>query len=224
LLAWLVLVEVGVQFWYRSHEQAASRTAGWTLRVDDLDSSFTKVETAPEVLRQFGADENTELRWQDGGANWQLYYFRWHPAASLKKRVGVQLSKTHGPEKCLPAAGLQMQSYLGVKKLAVGGLTLALQHYVFVMQERPVHVFYAIYEDPSGTEELANRRRDFSSRLAAARSGSRNFGQRFLELAVWGMANEQQATAALQRQLEKLIHVEPLRRTGSAGIPAGRGQ
>jgi exosortase/archaeosortase family protein len=209
LLLWLVLVEVGVEWWYRAHERTGSRMANWALRTDGPDSNFTRIETPEEVLRQFNADENTELRWRDDlGAQWQLYYFRWLPAASLKKRVSVQLAKTHGPEKCLPAAGMKLASHLGVKRVRVGELTLALQHYVFDAQGRPVHVFYAIYEDPSGTEVLANRRRDAASRVAAARAGSRNYGQHFLELAVWGMAGEQQAEAALQRQLEKLIRVE----------------
>jgi len=208
LLAWLVLVEAGVQLWYRSHEQAGRRGADWALRVDDLDSSFKKVETPPDVLSQFNADENAELRWQEEGAHWQLYYFRWRPASSLKKRVAVQLSKTHGPEKCLPAAGMTMQAYLGIKQVEVHGLTMALQHYVFGDPTRPVHVFYAIYEDPTGTETLANRRRDVASRVAAALAGSRNYGQRFLELAVWGIFNEQDAEAAVQQQLEKIVRVQ----------------
>ena len=209
LIAWLVLVELGVQFWYRSHERTPKGQANWALRVADPDSSFRQIETPATVLSQFNADENTELRWQDEGASWQLYYFRWHPASSLKKRVSVQMAKTHGPEKCLPAAGIKVKSYLGIKTVTVAGLKLALQHYLFEAQGKPLHVFYAIYEDPTGTEELANRRRDFKSRVAAARAGSRNYGQRFLELAVWGIADQQQAEAALQRQLERIIRVKP---------------
>ncbi len=210
LAAWFLLVEAGVQLWYRSHERAIGGTAEWSLRTVEADSGYVRVDTPESVLRQFNADENTELRWQDeSGANWQLYYFRWLPAATLQKRVTVQLAKTHGPEKCLPAAGMKLDSDLGLKRVRLGELVLALQHYVFAAQGRPVHVFYAIYEDPSGTEELANRRRDTASRVAAAMAGSRNHSQRFLELAVWGMADEQQAEAALQTELEKLIQLVP---------------
>jgi len=209
LITWLVLVEVGVQAWYRWHERSPKSQENWSLRLAGLDSSFKKIETPASVLRQFNADENTELRWQDQdqGANWQLYYFRWLPAHTVKNRVTVQLAKTHGPEKCLPAAGMRLESYLGIKAVQVEGLTMALQHYVFGSQGRPVHVFYAIYEDPTGSGELANRRRDFNSRVAAALAGSRNYGQRFLELAVWGIADPQQAEAALQKQLEQLVRV-----------------
>jgi len=66
------------------------------------------------------------------------------------------------------------------------GLRLALQQYVFSAEGKPLHVFYGIYEDPTGTTELANRRKDAASRVAAAFAGSRNYGQRFLEVAVSG--------------------------------------
>jgi exosortase len=209
LIAWLILVEVGVEWWYRSHEQFSRSTGNWTLDTSDSSSSYTRVDTPETVISQFNADENLELRWQDDlGARWQLYYFRWLPAVSLKKRVSVQLAKTHGPEKCLPAAGMTLQAYLGIKQVEVNGLRMALQHYIFGSPGRPVHVFYAIYEDPTGTESLANRRRDPASRLSAALAGSRNYGQRFLELAVWGLTSEQQAEAKVQRQLTQIVKVE----------------
>jgi hypothetical protein len=46
-------------------------------------------------------------------------------------------------------------------------------------------------------------------RLRSALEGRRNPGMRTLEIAVWGISDEREAGAALQRQLEKLIVVEP---------------
>ncbi|HOW78726.1 MAG TPA: hypothetical protein PK406_04690, partial [Verrucomicrobiota bacterium] len=65
-----------------------------------------------------------------------------------------------------------------------------------------------IYEDPTGSAKLANRRKDFGSRVAAALDGSRNYGQRFLELAVTGYDRPEAAKAALAQELGKLIRVE----------------
>jgi len=66
-----------------------------------------KLAVIPSSIRgQFCYDEGLEGRWQDAnGADWQLYYFvGFQPFAP--KEVAVQLAKTHGPEKCLPAAGM----------------------------------------------------------------------------------------------------------------------
>src|SRR2546426_2503669 len=114
LLAWLILVEMSTQAWYRWHERGLGSTMQWSLRADPAIPGFTKVKIPNSVSAQFRADESTEVRWQDGAGNpWQLYYFRWLPARSLKKRVSVQLAKTHGPEKCLPRSGMILKASLG---------------------------------------------------------------------------------------------------------------
>lgn len=64
------------------------------------------------------------------------------------------------------------------------------------------------FTEPSGSTLLANRRKDSKSRLAAALSGSRNYGQRFLEVAVFGCETPEDARAALVRELGKVIQVE----------------
>ena len=66
-------------------------------------------------------------------------------------------------------------------------------------------MFYAIYEDPSGSAVLADRRQDTASRIAAALTGSRNYGQSYLELAVAGPDNSAEAEADVRGELQKLI-------------------
>ena len=209
LLAWLLVVEGGTEFWYRSHERAAAGSAEWSVRRPAQGSSYHEVEMPSSIRGQFRSDESLQARWQDGGGNsWQLYYFRWFPARSLEKRVAIQLAKTHGPEKCLPAVGMSLKAYLGVITVPLAGMELAMQQYVFNAEGTPLHVFYGIYEDPTGSTQLANRRKDSASRVAAALAGSRNYGQRFLEVAVVGFERPEDARAALTRELEKLIKVE----------------
>jgi hypothetical protein len=174
-----------------------------------MGQNFTRVQIPPAIAGQFCADEGTYGRWEDAAGNaWQIYYFRWLPAHSLQKRVVIQLAKTHGPEKCLPAMGMELRSYLGIIKVPVAGMELAVQQYVFNAEGRPLHVFYGIYEDPSGSAELANRRRDSTSRVAAALAGSRNYGQRFLEVAVAGYERPDEARAAFTAEVQKLIKIQ----------------
>jgi hypothetical protein len=89
-----------------------------------------------------------------------------------------------------------------------GGLELAVHQYVFETEGRILHVFYGIYEDQDGAGALVNRRLTAANRLQAALSGSRNFGQRFLEVAVYGYESPEAARAAFVSELGKLIKVE----------------
>ena len=209
LLAWLLLVEVGTELWYRSHERAKVGSTGWSVQRLAQSPTYQEVEIPPRIRGQFQADEGTHARWEDGSGNaWQLYYFRWLPAHSLKGRVAIQLAKVHGPEICLPAAGMTLISSLGVITVPIAGMELAMQQYVFRAEGRLLHVFYGIYEDPSESAKLANPRQDSSSRVAAALAGSRNYGQRFFEVAVSGYARPEDARAALIQELGKVIKVE----------------
>ena len=49
------------------------------------------------------------------GTSWQLFYFNWGPARTLRERVLLQCAKTHRPEHCLPATGLELREQFGVK-------------------------------------------------------------------------------------------------------------
>jgi exosortase len=209
LLVWLVLVETGTEGWYRWHETDPPGVRKWGLRGDTELPGVGNTTMPPEELDQFSADRAVERRWTDGSGNrWQLYYFRWLPSHSPRRRVATQMAKTHGPEKCLPAMGMTLAANAGRVTVPAGLITLAFQQYFFTDEGRPVHVFYGLYEDPSGTLVLANRRMDPASRIAAALAGSRNSGQSLLEIAVSGPAEPLDAQAALARALPSLIKVE----------------
>ncbi len=206
LLAWLILVEAGTEGWYRVHETPPPGAVPWDLRANSSLPGFARVGIPREVLGQFRADRAMEFRCPDASGNqWQVYYFRWFPSRTLAHRLAVQIAKTHGPEKCLPAMGMSLVSHPGLFTVSAGSLTLAFQHYLFADQGRVVHVFYALYEDPSGTAQLANRRTDMAGRIDAAWAGSRNYGQRLLEIAVSGPERPADARAALARELPAWI-------------------
>jgi exosortase/archaeosortase family protein len=84
---------------------------------------------------------------------------------------------------------------------------LAVHQFEFEASGRTLHVFYGIYEDQTGSAVLANRRLTRASRIEAALTGSRNYGQRFLEAAVWGYDRADDAKSAFVRELENLIKV-----------------
>ncbi len=206
LVGWFVLVEAGTERWYRRQENSPSTREQWTICLSKTNPTLAEEPIPQNILAQFRSDESLNARWRDESGNaWQLYYFRWQPAHLLARRVASQLAKTHGPEMCLPAIGMVMQADLGTATFAVGDFKLTLQQFEFRAGNHSLHVFYGIYEDATGGEILANRRQSNASRVEAALSGSRNSGQRFLELAVSGLDDPVKAREALQRELGNLI-------------------
>jgi exosortase len=209
LIAWLLAVELGTDLWYRLHERTPGSQPEWCLRRPVGNSYFKEVELSPFVLGEFRADQHIQWQWQEpGGARWQLFYFRWIPSRQLSRRVGAQRAKMHGPTTCLPQVGMTLESDLGEVVIPFAGSGLALHQYEFKSEGNRINVFYGIYEDQTGMEVLANRRISQASRITAALSGSRNYGQRFLEIAVIGLDGPQEARDALARELEKLIKIE----------------
>ena len=210
LLVWFLLVEAGTQLWFRSHERIVSGPAGWSVNGEVPGSGLTKAQVPAGIRAQFNFDDGFQATGHDEAGNfWQLYFFRWYPSHSLKNRVAVQLAKTHGPEMCLPAIGMTLKSDLGIITVPVGGRIFAFHEFVFLTNAQPLHVFYAVYEDQTGSAVLANRRQTTASRLTAALAGSRNDGQSFLEIAVAGPETSAAARIALQTELEKIIVTQP---------------
>jgi hypothetical protein len=205
LAGWFVAVEAGTQLWYRAHERASAQRENWRVQIP---SDYRIKELPPLVTSEFKYDEGTNAEWEDqDGGQWQLFYFRWNPARSLNRRVVVQRAKMHGPTTCLPQIGMSLKSDLGPRLIVSANLTLIIQHYVFEIDGAALDVFFGIYEDQTGSTILANRRLETASRVQAAFAGSRNSGQRFLEVAVRGYDRPEAAQAAFVRELGKLAQV-----------------
>jgi len=125
------------------------------------------------------------------------------PIHSAPPRQAVKVEQTILSASAPPTPQPQARS-----ALQPATLNLAIHQYEFQAEGRLLHVFYGIYEDQTGSAVLANRRLGSLSRLRAAADGSRNSGQRFLEAAVWGYDQAQDARAAFGRELEKLLKLQ----------------
>ncbi|MBE0545465.1 MAG: exosortase/archaeosortase family protein [Verrucomicrobia bacterium] len=206
LLVWLVLVEVGVEIWYRSHEIRAASAQSWTVRWPEERPAFRWIELSDSVKRQIFFESGGQCAWPEAdGSYWQLLYFRWQPSRSLYPRVRSHLNKTHRPEHCLSAGGMRLVADLGLGTYRVGNTSYSLGRYVFEANGQVLRVFYGQYEDSAAPEFVTSYRENTARRVAAVLAGSRNYGLRMLEIAVAGIPDEAAAEAALQAQLEKLI-------------------
>jgi exosortase len=203
-LFWLLFAEVSVEAWYRVHEWRLPKSVAWTVEPPGEATGFREVPL-PDKARQFlRYDEAISVAWREGDLLWQMIFLRWQPG-----RIAVHLAKGHTPEVCLCAAGKKLISSSELKWLRARDLELPFRAYVVEERGRLLYVFYRIWEERGERQDFKTERLTYGNRLAPVLAGRRNAGQRSLELAVWGIDAPQEAEAAVVRQLEKLILIEP---------------
>ena len=202
LAVWFLLVEAGVQFWYRSH-QTASRLL-WSVSWPESESNYKKVPIASAAETLLRYNEGGGAAWEGSdGRQWMIYFFRWLPG-----RTAARFVKVHRPDICLPASGRTMERDNGIRLLTVNGLSLPVRSYRFDDHGVPLHVFYCYWDARSSYESVsAAESEDWSARgrLQAALQGRREIGAQMLEVVVWGYQDDDEASAALVRELRELV-------------------
>jgi exosortase len=200
LLAWLVAVEFGVEWWYRSHEQALPKPVAWGVEFPREKPDFQEIPFAKTTEQFLRYDEGTNAQWSDAG-RWQAIFLRWNPG-----RVAARMGLGHTPETCLTATGRQLVCASEPRSLDVNGVQFPVRFYTFRGEGGPVHVLFCLRQER--VCELSAESLTWRTRLAAVMSGARNTGQRSLELALWSEAGEEQAYEALEQQFRRLVRVE----------------
>jgi len=205
LIAWIVLVEIGVEAWYRRSESRLPASAAWSVNVPRDASAFRELPIAEKARQILRYDEGLNVSWQDeAGLRWQMIFLRWLPG-----RTAVHLARNHTPEICLTAAGGKLEASSDLKPFPTHGLELPFRTYTLRDQGRSVYVFYSLWDDRATVQQFETMSLTYANRLGPVLAGQRNRGQRSLELVLWGMADATEAEAALRQQLQKLIRVEP---------------
>ncbi|MCX6925422.1 MAG: exosortase/archaeosortase family protein [Verrucomicrobia bacterium] len=200
LCVWLVLVEVGTELWYRSHEWRVPKSATWHMEPPRENPTFRELPFSDKTKQLLRYDEALNGTWQEGGdQRWQ----GWNPG-----RIAVHLAKNHTPEVCLTAAGGEVVPKSGLRLLPVHGLQLPFRSYVVKDNNGPVHVFYCLWDDRAEAQFFRTTSMTYANRLAPVLDGHRNSGQRSLEVLISGIPDQQEAEAALGRELEELIKVD----------------
>jgi exosortase len=203
LIIWLVMVEVGVQFWYRHVESRLKPGPAWTVHFPTENATFRDVPISVATRNLLRYDDGRQTSWTDpDGTDWQLFYCQWLPG-----RVAGYLAKRHTPEICLQSTGMKMLSGPELVMMNINGIELPIRSYLFETDDGPIQVFHCRWE--AGVDNSAYVE-DESSRYNLVRSiwaGRGNKGQKVLEVMISGINDPDQAKAALRRELEKLIQV-----------------
>jgi exosortase len=203
-LAWLVLIFVGTEIWYRAHERQLREQPAWEVRWPTGNDTVTVLpipESTRVILRY---DEAKSAAWEEPpGIRWWSFFAHWRP-----ERAALQLVRSHSPEICLPATGRTFRTPRPDLNLRFGNVPIVFRSYEFEQSGKPLFVFVCIQEDKhvaSRFPEVAEW--NLRGRLRATWQGKRNLGQRLLEIAVLGFDEFGQATAALEKTTAEMLQV-----------------
>ena len=204
-LAWLALVFTGSEIWYRSHEQQLIERPRWQASWPAGNETVTSL-SIPETTRVIlHYDDAKSAAWEDPrGVRWWTFFAHWKP-----QRAALQLVRSHSPEICLPATGRIFRGPRPDLTLKSGAVPLDFRSYEFEQNGHPLFVFVCIQEDKrvaSGSTDAGEW--NLRGRLQAALNGKRNLGQRLIEIAVLGLDDFGQATAALSHTVGDIVAVE----------------
>ena len=205
LCAWLLTVELGTEFWYRSHERELSSAVDWHAAPPGPEAGAKELPMSENARRFLRYDSGRNVAWHEAdGSRWQMIFLCWNGG-----RVAAHLARGHTPEVCLTAAGHELTSVSEVKLFTVHGVTLPFRLYSFQNQDETLFVFYCLREDQARGDAFTTESLTYASRWGAVWAGRRNLGQRSLEVAIWGLADATTAEAALQKHLAAIITVKP---------------
>jgi len=210
LLVWVVLVEAGVESWYRWHEARLPQSIAWSVDWPRDDTKFVQEPIAERTRELLRYDEGSSLAWrEDDGSRWQMFYFHWLPGKSA-----AYLASFHTPEVCLAGSGYGLQIHPELDYVHVHGLLLPFRTYSMETPAGTAYVFYCRWEDRASQQGFETTKLDngyvysYRDRLNFVLEKRRSVGQRTMEILVDGIDDEKDAQAAVARQLEKLINVE----------------
>jgi exosortase len=204
LAAWMLVAEIGVQFWSRAHP-APVVNSRWNVQWPTAENAYREMTIPVETRNLLRYHEGNAGTWRgDDGHPWLMYFFRWLPG----RTAGLSV-KIHRPDICLPATGMTLTRDNGARRLRVNGVDLHVHGYRFEDRGVPLHVLYCYGDVRAGSENAGNAEaEDWTARgrLRAALKGRPEIGA-VLELVVWGYQDDTDAEQALQHQLQQLVRI-----------------
>ena len=204
LTVWLLVVETGTELWYRIQESHLPKAVAWRVEFPRDNPTYRESPLAEAAKRVLRPDEGISASWTEAGhLQWQVIYLRWDAG-----RIAGYLAKSHTPQICMPGAGFNLRASSPVRFFSLHGTQLPFRSYVFERDGDSTHLYYCRWEDrPSKEMNVGGD----AIRVALVRSvwtGRGNGGQRVLEVAIRGIADQNEADAAFTRELQKLIRIE----------------
>jgi exosortase len=199
LLAWVVVVEISVEGWYRWHEQRLPTKAQWTVAWPTNNPTFEPVPVEKVEVEVLHSDDAQRAGWQANNIQWQAVYIRWNP--------GTRAPGGHTPLNCMPARGYTVVTISNGTWFEAAGFRFPFTVYQVMDAPQPFYIFYTMWNGVIGGQQYVSI--SVGDRLKLVRAGLRNVGYTSLEISLSGYLDLKQAETALQLELQEIIQVRP---------------
>lgn len=206
LAAWVILVAVGTEWWYRSAPPATS--AWWRVEWPEQQPGFQEIPFTAKV-REMQFDNGRQARWrEEDGSHWTMFYFRWLPGLAVSR----SFARWHNPETCLSAAGFRRIAEYDPAVIRQGDIELAFRTYRFDVGEQVSFVYFCVWEDRKapGAGSSIPEQWTAATHWRAVLDRKRRLGQQVLEVVITGMKDEQAARAAFESRIQSFVRPDSL--------------
>jgi hypothetical protein len=150
-------------------------------------------------------DVGFQRAWQDAdGCFWHLIFVEWEP-----KRMSLHYAQPHLPEQCQRMLGRTIVSKSELRRTEANGVGIVYNLYKIRAGADEFYLMYVVSDDRIGGEQIEVKRATPANRLNAVLAGRRNMGQRSLQLALVGEADEAEAEKAMRALLPQLVQPAP---------------
>jgi exosortase len=198
LAAWIILTEIGVETWYRSHEARLPPATQWTVNWPTNNPTFKEMPLDEKALQILQCDEHGSAGWRENDLQWQTIFIQWNPGTF------VQLG--HTPNICMTGAGHTLATVSNSEWFDAGDFHLPFIVYEVTDTPRPFYIFYCMWNDRLSADGFGETfLRIYGNRLAPVLTGVRNAGQRSLEIAVDGVNSADEAESAVREELRDIL-------------------
>jgi exosortase len=136
---WLLLIVLGTEVWYRTHETRDK--LHWSFEWPVAKEHFSDVAISQYAVGELKFDEGRAASWMDSdGSYWTALFLKWGPGPT-RSRI---LAHLHRPEDCLPGAGYKLRADLGAITIKVKDLLIPFRVLDFDNNGRQMYVFYCL--------------------------------------------------------------------------------
>jgi exosortase len=200
--AWIILVGIGTEIWYRLH--ARPQTTPWSVVWPTDKADFAEVPISRAAAEALLFNEGRGGEWSNGdGSHWIAYFLRWSQGPSWSRIV----ARWHRPEVCFPAAGYKACGDHGVIVVQVNGFSIPFRALEFEDDGKKQYVFFCLWEPGDKDSESPGRGDNWSqvTRLRSVLVGERGLAQQTLEVILSGYDSSETAETGFRRELANLI-------------------
>jgi exosortase len=204
---------MGVRLWYGSGPGHDRAFAKWTVKFPREAPGYEVVPLTSTLESLLRFDHGESARWRDDKSRrWTGFYFQWDAGQNSFHDLIL-----HDPVVCLRGLGMPLERDLGLIGTPQTDGHLTVRGYLFKDRGENVYVFNALAEEggipPEHSVDTGGI--TWRNRWQAAVQGRHSGAKRRLEVAVWGLHDDEEAKEAFQDFLRRCWHESGVTSPGS---------